>query len=235
MVDLAYPIPYDGPWLSSEPAGSVPCREQRNGLVKPEQLDQRATLSVLVDRAGAQFSEGNSSWCDVREQDLPPFRNQVSGFVGVALANNQRRSIEDGAVHDYLSGESTQTVAIGLDLIAVQRTVHQRHVNEDLATAQAHLLEQRDICIANVCFAKQSHQRLTDLGVAWQDAVVGNRAAVVVCAPGAHARRSCGGHEDEGARAASKRSWHPSIAEREKQDKRLAPTYESTCISIARA
>lgn len=129
---------------------------------------------MLIDRAGAQFSEGNSSWCDVREQDLPPFRNQVSGFVGVALANNQRCAIENGAVHDYLSSESTQTVAIGLDLVAVQRTVHQRHVNEDLATAQAQLLEQRDVIIANVRFTKQSHQRLTDLGITRQDAVVGN-------------------------------------------------------------
>jgi hypothetical protein len=166
IVDLAYTVPDDASRLASEPAHGVPPIKKRNGILKPEKLNQRAAITVLVDLPGPQLCQNEAGRRDFGEQDLPPGRNQNDGIVQVSFPDDQCRAVEDSAIQRHLAAESPQTVAVRLDLVPVQRPVHVRHIDENFATAQPQLLEQYALFVPRGRRTQNCEQSISDLAVA---------------------------------------------------------------------
>jgi hypothetical protein len=127
-------------------------------VLKPQQLDERTHVSIRVLAASSQLLYSKASAAGNHDLDLPPPRHGLHGRGDVLRTHDEGRAIEDHSVDSCLTGEPSQAVAIGLDLVAVDRAVDDCDVDAHLPSTEAQLLQEGDIFLSTVSIPEALQQ-----------------------------------------------------------------------------
>jgi hypothetical protein len=117
---LADSIPHNRARFPSNTSCRVALFQKGDGVVEPQQLDERARISLRVLAPGSNGLESGYvlAWLDA--ENTPPTGDDLKNIGEMASAYDDRRSVENLAVQTDLTVEAAQAVSIGLDFKAVQ-------------------------------------------------------------------------------------------------------------------
>jgi hypothetical protein len=153
-IHLAETVPNLAPGATTVPPETSTLCEQPERSIEPKQLNQSPHVARRILPPCAHPLETQPGSRRFGDLNLPPRRDHVDSVDNVLGANDEARASENPPVHGNLPGKPPQTVAIRFDLVAMNRAVHHRDVHEDLAAAQADLLEEHDVDLMTVLLAK---------------------------------------------------------------------------------
>ena len=131
-------------------------------MIGPEEFNQGVWVSPRVLPRTAQESESKLLALDVSVQQPPPGRYELGSGGHETISDYQRGPIQDLTVNVHLNAQPAQAVAIRLDLVAVQQTVHDGDVESYAATTQSQLLDDDRLGIPDLLFAQPEPKSRTD-------------------------------------------------------------------------
>jgi len=141
-------------------------------------------MSSRILATSAQPAQAQATRRTFSDTDFPPRRHDCNGLLDVLLTDDQTRSIENTSVDCGLSTESAQAIAIRLDLVAVNRAIHDCHVDAHLSAAQAELLDKCNIGFVAVSMAKTLQELFPNLAIAKERCSGGRDVGAHLATPG---------------------------------------------------
>ena len=139
---LAEPVPHNLTGLALNATYSIPPLEEGDSLIKPNQLDERSRVPTWVLVPTAHGREPESFRTPADPENTPPLRQYPNRLIQVAVAHYESGSVEHLSVQVDLAAKSAQTVAVGLDLVAVKQPINYSKVDPGLAPTEAKLFDQ---------------------------------------------------------------------------------------------
>jgi len=139
--------------------------KQGQCLVKPQQFNQRPGIATGIAPAAAYGLEANAGTRRLKAHDGPPIGDDTQRFVDVSCAEDKGAPIQDATVQGRLGRKATETVAVGLDLVSMDRAIHDSQINPDLPPAEAQFLNDCCVCVASTTGHHQRSQGRPDVCV----------------------------------------------------------------------
>jgi len=154
--------PYYSTRLAANPTRRIALLQKPHRVIGPQQFNERARISPRVLLLGTHYSEFQLLALGMHMQQPPPRRDKPGSDLQEPIAYHQSRPVQNPPIYIDLFAKTAQAVAIRLDLVAVQQTVHHGDVESYAATTQSQLLDDDRLGIPDLLFAQPEPKSRTD-------------------------------------------------------------------------